>query len=150
MTTDNDRKRVAELFGTTPLSLGFYFRVYDSLLARGDGYVLPFESASPGDPTPPKPITHSDVLKVAAILRHDPTVTLDEVAEQLKAQTDTVCFTHQLKSTILLSAQALFMLDFTGPVDSWQPSERFIDFVSRSIPTAARSSAAARSAIENQ
>ena len=151
MATDNDRKRVAaELFGTSPQALGFYFRVYDSLLARRDDCVLEFEESKPGDQVPPLSITQSDVLNVATILRRDPTLTLDQASEQLDTQTGTVRLTQQLRLTVLVAAQALLMLDFTGPVDSWHRGERLVDFVSRCIPTAARCSAPAKSALKNQ
>ncbi len=151
MACDDDRKRVAaELFGTNPPDLGLYFRVFDSLLARRGDYVLQFEDPEPGDRIPPTPITHDDVLEVAAVLRRDPTLTLDQASEQLKTQPGTVRPTQQLRTTMLVSAQALLMLDFTEPMDAWQPNERFVDFVSRRIPKAGGFSAAAKLAIENQ
>ncbi|KAH6850364.1 hypothetical protein B0I37DRAFT_112381 [Chaetomium sp. MPI-CAGE-AT-0009] len=151
MASDNERKRVAaELFGTSPPALGFYFRVYDSLLARREDSVLEFEDSEPVNRTPTRPITHSDVLEVATVLRRNPTLTLDQASEQLRTQQGTIRLTQQLRHTMLVSAQALFMLDFTGPVDTWQPSERFVDFVSRCIPKTARFSAPAKSALENQ
>ena len=151
MASDNDRERVAaELFGTNPPALGFYFRVYDSLLARREDYVLGFEDSEPGNRTRTRPITHSDVLEVAAVLRRDPTLTLDQASEQLRTQPGAIRLTQQLRLKMLVSAQALFMLDFTGPVDTWQPNERFVDFVSRCFPKTAGFSAAAKSALENQ
>ncbi|KAK4172175.1 hypothetical protein QBC36DRAFT_390612 [Triangularia setosa] len=155
MASNSDRKRVAaELFDTTPLALGFYFRVYDSLLARGGEYVLEVEESELGNRTPTRPISHSDVFEVAAVLRRDPTLTLNQASEQLRTQTrtqsGTICLTQQLNYTMRVSAQALLMLDFTEPVDTWEPSERFVDFVSRCIPKKAGFSAVAKSALENQ
>jgi hypothetical protein len=151
MASDNDRKRVAaELFGTIPPALGSYFRVYDSLLARRENFVLDFEESKPGNRTPNRLITQSDVLEVATVLRRDPTLTLNQASEQLRIQPGTIRLPQQLRLTILVSAQVLLMLDFTGPMDTWQPSERFVDFVSRCIPKTAGFSAAAKSALENQ
>ncbi len=151
MSREDDRKRVAaELFGTIPPALGLYFSVSDSLLAfRGD-YVLQVQGLEPGDRIPFSHITYDDVLQIAAVLRRDPTLTLDQASEQLITQPGTARSPQHLTAKMLVSAQVLLMLDFTEPRDTWQPNERFIDFVSRRIPKAGGVSAAAKLAVENQ
>ena len=132
---EDDRKRVAaELFGAIPPALGFYFRVSDNLLARRGDYALQVQGLESGDRISPRPVTYDDVLDVAAVLRRDPTLTLDQASAQLKTQPGTARPTQHLTAAILVSAQALLMLDFTKPGDMWQTSERFVDFVSRRIP----------------
>jgi hypothetical protein len=155
MASDHDRKRIAaELFRTTPPALGFYFRLYDSLIVRNDVYALQIEEPEPAQ-FPARSITHNDILEAAAVLRRDPTLTLDQASEQLRPPRPppgTARSIELSRITILASVQAMVMLDPTGPVDRWQPSEPFIDFVSRCFPKLAglAESAAAKSALENQ
>jgi hypothetical protein len=146
MASDDDQKRIADgLFGTTPRALGSYFRPYNSLVVRGDLCVLQVEY---GQSAPARPITHDDILEAATLLRRDPTLTLGRVSVQLSAQRGTACETEQTR--LLVSVRAMLMLDPTGPVDTWQLSEPFVDFVSRCFPKSAELSAAAKSAMEKK
>ncbi|KAL2128568.1 hypothetical protein VTI74DRAFT_9009 [Chaetomium olivicolor] len=149
--SETERERVAAgLFGTTPPALGSYFRVYDSLIARTDVYVLQIESPESGQWDPVKAITHDEILDAADILRGNPTLTFDQATERLQARRGTARSAQQSRLAMLVSVRAMLMVDCTGLVDGWQPSERFVDFVSRYFPQTAVPSAAARSAMENQ
>ncbi len=123
--------------------------MYDSLFAPKEDYVLQFEDSDPQART--KPVTHNDILAAAAVLRRDPALTLDQASEQLAARSGIACSAQEFRFTLLVSTQALLMLDSTGQADRWQPDERFVDFVSRRIPeTAGPCSAALKAATENQ
>jgi len=102
MASDRDRKHVAaKLFDTTPAALGLYFRVYDSLFAPKEDYVLQFDDSDPQART--KPVTHDDILAAAAVLRRDPALTLDQASEQLAARPGIACSAQEFRFILLVS-----------------------------------------------
>ncbi|KAG7284001.1 hypothetical protein NEMBOFW57_010359 [Staphylotrichum longicolle] len=154
MAGDSYRIRIASgLFDCAPQSLGSYFDVYDKLLARGDVHALQIEDPEPGIEHL-DPITDDDILLAAGILRSDPTLTLDQAIEQLRTRLGTGHSSWQLRRTILLSVRAALMLDAeTGlarPRVRWQPSEPFVDFASRCIPSAPAMSATVMEALDGR
>lgn len=135
------------MLSTTPDSLGFYFKVYDSLIACNATYVLRIEDPESGNL---HPITHDNILLVAGILRCDPTLTLLETTSQLSAKLGYGCARKQLETSVFISVQAMFMLDCAGLPDPWQPGEPFVNFVSRCFLREAGVNAPVRKAIECQ
>ncbi|KAK0715153.1 hypothetical protein B0H67DRAFT_665098 [Lasiosphaeris hirsuta] len=139
----------AELLGTTTQPLASYFRVIDALLARGDAYIVQVEEPESIDPTP---ITHEDILLAASVLRDGPELTLDQACKKLGTKLGKKQSAQQLKLRILASTRAMLMLDCAGQGDSfsWQPEERFVDFVSKCLPKSLGVSASVKRAMEKQ
>ncbi|KAK3301868.1 uncharacterized protein B0T15DRAFT_325805 [Chaetomium strumarium] len=140
----------AEPFATTASSLGSYLRVFDNLIARSDVHVLQVEEPDPRGAAAIRAITYNDILIAAKILRSNPTLTLDEAAEQLWARLGTTCSARQPRLTMRVSVRAMFMIDCTGPVDGWLPNERFDDLASRVFPRALAISTAAKEAMNDR
>ncbi len=146
MAGDDNHDRVAhELWRTVPSALGLYFGVYDSLFTHKEDCVVQVENSD--SPARARPITSNGILEAAAMLRGNPELTLNQACEQLIAARPGATSVTQ---TVLVSTQAVLMVDPTDPAERWQPDERLVDFVLRRIPEAAGFSAAARSAMENQ
>lgn len=140
MEKDTYQARIAaELFGSSPQSLGSYFKVYDNLIARSDGYVLQIEEP---DSQHTKSITDDEILLAAAILRSDPTLTLEKARQQLKAKLGTAFSAQQLERAIQISVRAMLLVDCTGRGYVWRPDERLVDFTSRCFPKPMAPSAA--------
>jgi len=144
------RTRIAtEFLGTTTRSFGSYFKVYDSLIARGDVLALQVEEPGPEDTSP---ITHDDILSAAKVLRKNPNLTLDEASEHLGEILNGVHSAYQLRFAVLV-VRAMLMLDGAPggqQWESWQSGERFVDFVSKCCPRALGMTGSIARALEDQ
>jgi hypothetical protein len=128
------RVRIAsELFDTTPESLGSYFRVYDNLIARSDGFVLQIEDP---DSKHTQSITDTEILLAAEILRSDPTLTLGKAGEQLQEKVGAAFSAQQLQRAIQIAVRAMLLIECTGQEYSWRLDEPLVDFASRCLPRA--------------
>ncbi|KAH7111490.1 hypothetical protein B0J13DRAFT_272385 [Dactylonectria estremocensis] len=129
-----------ELLGTTARSFDSYFKIYDDLIARSDVHVLQIEEPGPEDSNH---ISHDGILAGARVLRENPKLTLDQASQQLGARLNRTHSRQQLKFAILVAVRAMLMLDCAvsgGHWESWQPSERLVDFVSKCFPKNLRQS----------
>jgi hypothetical protein len=66
-------------------------------------------------------------------LRNDPTLTLKEASEQLKAKLVVEFSAQQLERAIQISVRAMLLIECTGD-HVWQPDEPLVDFASRCLP----------------
>lgn len=126
----------AELLSSKGRSFDSYFKVYDDLVARSDLHILQIEDVGPEDASP---ISHDDILVAAATLRENPRMTLSQARQHLAARLAGVHSAHQLKFAIFVAVRAMIMLDCAPggqQSESWQPGQRFVDFVSECFPKA--------------
>lgn len=135
-----------ELFGTTPNHLGSYFKVYDSLLRRNEPFVLEIEQPESGGSNP---ITSDDILLAARTLQDDPTLTLAKTMAKVSTQLGYRYTKKQLETSVLIAAQAMFMLDCAASRSAWQPDESFIGFFNKCFPRELGEDATVRKIMED-
>lgn len=148
--TDYQTQIATELLSTAARSFDSYFKVYDDLIARSDVHILQVEEPGPEDS---KRISHDDILAAARVLREDPKLTLNQASQQLGTRLNGTHSRQQLKFAILVAVRAMLMLDCAVSGrhwESWQPSERFVDFISKCFPKTLRSSNQVAQAIAHQ